>query len=255
MESLNFKLYGTGEPLLVLHGLFGTLDNWQTLGKKLADNYAVYLIDQRNHGRSPHIEGLDYKLMAADLSQFMEEHYLAKAHVLGHSMGGKTAMQFAFDHGDKVDKLIVVDIAPKAYKGGHEAILHAMRTLPIQTIETRKQADEHLHQAGIAQLGIRQFLLKNLTRDPKGGYRWKMNFSEIDNNYPNILANIEMTAPHQGETLFIRGDRSDYILPTDGDLIRSYFPKAHLVSIEKAGHWVHAEEPQALLEVMMEFLD
>jgi pimeloyl-ACP methyl ester carboxylesterase len=254
MMTLNFKLYGTGEPLLVLHGLFGTLDNWQTVGKKLAENYAVYLIDQRNHGRSPHVAGLDYQLMADDLANFMDAHYLEKAHVLGHSMGGKAAMQFAFNHGERLDKLIVVDMAPKPYQGGHETILAAIRTLPVQTIENRKQADMHLHEAGIAQVGIRQFLLKNLSRDPEGGYRWKMNFSEIDQNYANVLANIEMTTPHAGETLFIRGDRSDYILPTDGELIRSYFPKAHVVAIENAGHWVHAEQPQALLEVVEEFL-
>lgn len=254
MTSLNFKLYGTGEPLLVLHGLFGTLDNWQTIGKQLAEHYAVYLIDQRNHGRSPHLVGMNYSLMASDLANFMQEHYLDKAHVLGHSMGGKTAMQFAFDFPDRLNKLIVVDMAPKKYVGGHEEILAALRQLPIMELENRKDADQQLHQLGIESFGVRQFLLKNLTRQPEGGYEWKMNFPEIDRHYERILANVENTQPYNGETLFIRGERSDYILAEDENLLRSYFPNMRLKTIEKAGHWVHAEQPEALLRIVKEFL-
>lgn len=238
-----------------MHGLFGTLDNWQTIGRQLAEDYAVYLIDQRNHGRSPHLEGMNYELMANDLANFMEEHSLEKAHVLGHSMGGKTAMQFAFNFPERLQKLIVVDMAPKKYVGGHEEILAALRALPVADLESRKDADQQLHQLGIGNFSVRQFLLKNLTRQSEGGYEWKMNFAEIDKHYEHILDNIENTTTYDGETLFIRGERSDYILPEDGELLRSYFPNAQLKTIKKAGHWVHAEQPDVLLDLVKAFLE
>lgn len=254
MIELNYKSFGQGDAIIILHGLFGTLDNWQTIAKQLSKEYYVFLIDQRNHGRSPHVEGFDYQLMAEDLHQFMEQNWIHQAHIIGHSMGGKTAMQFALEYEDMVNKLIVVDIAPKAYQGGHELILNALRNFPLQTIASRKEAEAFLLEQGIIDLGVRQFLLKNLTRSKSGGYQWKMNFVEIDKNYQNILANINSNEQFDGDSLFIRGSKSNYIQDDDFPQIQKYFPNAQLSSVEDAGHWVHAEKPTELLNLVTNFL-
>ncbi|MEL6845484.1 MAG: alpha/beta fold hydrolase, partial [Bacteroidota bacterium] len=144
--QLNFKTFGQGDPIIILHGLFGTLDNWQTIARQLAEQYSVYILDQRNHGRSPHVDAISYPLMAEDLVQFMESQWIYKASIIGHSMGGKTAMQFACDNPDMVEKLIVVDIAPKTYAGNHELIFDALLSLDMDGLTSRKQADELLEQ-------------------------------------------------------------------------------------------------------------
>jgi pimeloyl-ACP methyl ester carboxylesterase len=255
MLELNYKTFGQGEPLIILHGLFGTLDNWQTLGKKLAEHYTVYLVDQRNHGRSPHDEAHTYTAMAEDLHHFMESHWIFKAHILGHSMGGKTAMAFAQHYPDMVDKLIVVDIAPKAYTGGHEEIFKALQSLDLSAIDSRGAAEDML-EAQIKSLGIRQFLLKNLTRSKSGAYRWKMNLDALWNHYADILDALPgQHAPFEGPTLFVRGGRSDYIQDSDLPDLEAHFPNYQLKTIEKAGHWVHAEAPKALLEALESFLE
>ena len=187
--ELNYKSFGEGYPIIILHGLFGTLDNWQTIAKKLAANYSVYIVDQRNHGRSPHNAIFDYAVMADDLQVFMENQWIYEAHIIGHSMGGKTAMQFALTFPDLVNQLVVVDIAPKAYEGGHQAIFEALFSLDLSVIRNRKQADAILKEQ-VPDFGVRQFLLKNLTNDKKGGYKWKMNLPVIYQNYEQILAAI-----------------------------------------------------------------
>ncbi|MEL6719893.1 MAG: alpha/beta fold hydrolase [Bacteroidota bacterium] len=256
MIQLNHKAFGQGDAIVILHGLFGTLDNWQTLAKKLAETYYVFLVDLRNHGRSPHVEGMSYPLMANDLKDFLEQNWIHQAHIIGHSMGGKTAMQFALEYPDVVDKLVVVDIAPKAYQGGHELILSALRNFPITEVKNRKEVEQILLEAGVQELGVRQFLLKNLTRSKEGGYEWKMNFPEIDKYYNNILDNIKVddTSIFEEETLFVRGANSNYIQDEDIANIQSLFPKAQLETIPQAGHWVHAEQPQALLSLLNDFL-
>ncbi len=254
MLTLNHKSFGQGDPIVILHGLFGTLDNWQTVGKRLAEEYAVYLIDQRNHGRSPHVEGLSYPLMAEDLQAFLESNWIYKAHIIGHSMGGKVAMQFALEYPDMVDKLVVVDIAPKAYKGGHELIFKALLGLDLEQLEGRKHADAQLAEMGIEEFGVRQFLLKNLTRTKEGGYRWKMNLSEIHKHYADILQNIDSEASYEGDALFIRGGKSKYIQDEDWGLVLEKFSNAQLQTVEQAGHWVHAEAPDDLLSHIQHFL-
>lgn len=253
MLSLNYKTYGQGNPIIILHGLFGTLDNWQTIARQLSEEYLVYLVDQRNHGRSPHTEDFDYSLMAEDLKDFMESEGMSQATIIGHSMGGKTAMQFAVTYPEMVTSLVVVDIAPKAYKGGHQEIFDALRSLDLKKVENRKMADEQLMVA-ITDFGVRQFLLKNLTRDKEGGYRWKMNLPAIYKNYQNILANILLDEPYTEASLFISGARSGYIKEEDESLIKSIFPKAEIVTIPEAGHWVHAEAPKALLSAFANFM-
>lgn len=253
--QLNYKTFGAGDPLIILHGLFGTLDNWQTVAKQLSDTFMVYIIDQRNHGRSPHVDHITYPAMAQDLHEFMESNWIHKAHVLGHSMGGKTAMQLAMDYPEMIDKLLVVDIAPKAYEAGHNAIFEALLSVDLSKVSTRTEADAQL-QALVPELGIRQFLLKNLTRDKENGaYKWKMNLPVIYSDYPKIIEGLDTTDVFEGETLFIRGGKSDYILPEDEVEIKTYFPEAKIETIEQAGHWVHAEAPKDLLDLVRQFLD
>lgn len=252
--DLNYKEFGKGDPLIILHGLFGTLDNWQTIAKQLAEHYWVFIVDQRNHGKSPHHEELSYPLMAEDLHNFMEAKWIPRAHIMGHSMGGKTAMQFALTYPDMVDKLIVVDIAPGENPRGHDLIFAGLQSLKLDLITSRGEADEQL-EASIKEFGIRQFLLKNLTRNKSGGYRWKMNLPAIHENYTNILAAINHDIPYDGDSLFISGENSDYITETSKTIIHSLFPEAEIKTIADAGHWVHADQPAALLETVRAFLD
>ncbi len=255
--NLNYKTFGQGEPLLILHGMFGTLDNWQTVGKQLAEHFTVYLLDQRNHGRSPHHDEMNYAALSEDLRYFMESHWIFKAHIMGHSMGGKTAMQFALDHPDMTDKLIIVDIAPKRYAGGHESILNAIMALDLSQLTQRQDAENFL----TAQLpqeppSTVQFLMKNLSRNKDGAFEWKMNFRAIYNHYQEILENVKPTyhAHFEGDTLFLRGSRSSYILDEDQAAIASLFPQARLETIAHAGHWVHADQPEQLLQAVRQFL-
>ncbi len=251
--ELNYKEFGQGDPIIILHGMFGTLDNWQTIAKQLAETNTVYIIDQRNHGRSPHTDEMDYVLMAEDLKNFMEANWIYSAIIIGHSMGGKTAMQFALEYPDMVEKLIVVDIAPKAYEGGHALIFEALFSVDINALESRKEADVIL-QEKIPDFGVRQFLLKNLSRNKKGGYQWKMNLNAIYNAYSTILGNVSGDIPVDVPTLFIRGGKSDYILDTDEALLKEYFSDSTLSTVENAGHWVHAETPKELLNLVKNFV-
>lgn len=254
MIELNYKTFGQGDPIIILHGLFGTLDNWQTIAKQLAENYSVYIIDLRNHGRSPHAEPFDYPTMAADLQTFMESHWIYKAHIIGHSMGGKVAMQLALDYPDMVTKLVVVDIAPKTYASGHDLIFDALLGLDLKNIKNRKEADAAL-KVKIPDFGVRQFLLKNLSKNKTSGfYEWKMNLPVIHDSYDKILENLDTDDTFDDETLFIKGEKSDYIQDDDLSLLQTYFPDAVLKTVKDAGHWVHAEQPEALLEMVGDFL-
>lgn len=239
---------------MVLHGLFGMLDNWQTIGRKLSDDYMVYLIDQRNHGKSPHLPSISYPLMADDLNEFAEKNWIHHSFVLGHSMGGKTAMQYALAHPDQVEKLIVIDIAPKAYTGNHFQIFEALFAVDLNLIKDRREAEGVLAKY-IDEPGVRQFLLKNLSRQKTGGFRWKMNLEAIHQDYSNILAGLECVHPYEGETLFIRGGRSNYVSESDFSDIQKCFPHSQLITIPDSGHWVHAEAPDALLKEIKAFLE
>lgn len=248
--ELNYKSFGKGDPIIILHGLFGMLDNWQTIAKQLAEQYTVYIVDQRNHGRSPHRPEMNYRLMAEDLKEFMESHWIFKSHIVGHSMGGKTAMQFALDYPDMVDKLVVIDIAPKAYADGHTPIFEALMELDLPKLESRSQADKQLRQR-ISDYGVRQFLLKNLARSNAGGFRWKMNLPVIYENYDNVLEATVGDRPFEGRALFVKGSRSPYIQTEDEAQIRKLFPRARIEIVGNAGHWVHAERPAALLALLL----
>ncbi len=252
--QLNFKALGQGPPLIILHGLFGMLDNWQTIAKVLEANYSLYLIDQRNHGKSPHTAEHSYKLMAADLKDFMLQQGIPKSSILGHSMGGKTAMQFAFDYPEAIDKLIVVDMGIKPYKGGHDTIFDALQSVKVDLIHSRNEAEQQL-SGFIHNQGIKQFLLKNLTRNADGKYSWKFNLEALFNNYDeNILCGVTSDYPFDGDTLFVRGEQSDYILDADWPQIQNLFPLATLTTIADAGHWVHGDNPIELIKCIKSFL-
>ncbi len=251
MIKLNYKTYGEGEPLIILHGLFGMLDNWSTIARRLGEFFQVFTIDLRNHGKSPHHPAMDYSIMAADIADFVESHQLKTIHVVGHSMGGKVAMQFAINYPHHLNKLLVVDIAPNAYKGNHAAIFKAFKSLDLPTINSRKQADEALKNI-LPDFSVRQFILKNLARNKDGQYFWRPAVDFIHNNYTNILSAIE--GSYDGHTLFIKGEQSNYI-QSDADLsIQKQFHFAQLEVIKDAGHWIHAEQPVAFFETVKPFL-
>jgi len=252
--ELNYKTFGQGPPLIILHGLFGTLDNWQTLAKRFAEHYSVYIVDQRNHGKSPHDSEMSYPLLAEDLRNFMESKWMFKAHILGHSMGGKAAMQFALQFPDFVDHLIIVDMHPRANEGGHELIFDAMLSLELDKLKSRKEADQLLAEK-ITDFGVRQFLLKNLSRDKENdSYRWKMNLKVLHKHYAAILAAVASEEAFDGPTLFIKGERSDYIIADHWEEVLQPFPNASLQTISDAGHWVHADAPEELEKIVLTFL-
>lgn len=253
MISLNFKEFGQGEPVIILHGLFGMLDNWQTIGRQLGEHFSVYIIDQRNHGRSPHTDDFSYPILADDLQHFMEANWMYQAHIIGHSMGGKTAMQFAMQYPDMLKSLHVIDIAPKKYSGGHELIMDTLKEIDLTKVQDRKEAESFM-MSRIPEFGTRQFLLKNLTRNESNGdFEWKMNLPILQREYDNILDNIS-EGVFEGETHFYRGDKSDYITNEDIASMKEKFPNMTLDTIENAGHWVHAEQPKALYQLLEGYL-
>ncbi len=240
-------------PVIILHGVFGTSDNWQTFGKALAERRRVVLVDQRNHGQSPHSTEFNYPAMADDLKMLIEQEQLNDPVVLGHSMGGKTAMFFAVQHPALLSKLIVVDIAPRAYSPHHQAVLDAFAAVDIDHIQSRTEAEDQMKPL-VAERGVRQFLLKNLQRTDDG-FAWKLNLPVIRDNIEAVGAAVPNDEAIEIPALFVRGAKSDYIQEEDQELIKRIFPQARTINIEKAGHWVHAEQPNALLEAVNNFLD
>lgn len=254
MTTLNFKTYGQGEPIVILHGMFGMLDNWQLIAKRLSEQYMIFVVDLRNHGRSPHTDEFGYDAMVEDLHKFMEDNWLHHAHLIGHSMGGKVVMQFALEYPDMVDKLVVVDIAPKNYEGNHGEIIDALMAMPLAEIKNRAEAEAFLRTRIEGESTI-QFLLKNLSREKEGGYRWKMNLPVIVKHYREILGNKESAEEFEGTTLFIKGEKSDYIDLSEFPSFKKNFVHAELAIVEDAGHWVHAEQPERFLAVLNNFLE
>ncbi|MDB4088379.1 alpha/beta fold hydrolase [Flavobacteriales bacterium] len=252
--KLNFKKFGEGNPIFILHGLFGSLDNWQTLGKKIAENNTVYLVDLRNHGKSPHSDSFSYLDMVNDVAELIEDEGLEKVTIIGHSMGGKTAMTFAAEYPQYLNKLIVVDIAPKNYPPHHQEIIDALYSLDLPLLKSRREADEVMSKS-IKTDGTRLFLLKNLNREKEGGYSWKMNLDMLSKEIEKVIDITLIPFPIQIPTLFIRGGDSGYILDSDFDKIEALFPSSDIETIEGSGHWVHAEKPKELLELISEFLD
>jgi esterase len=251
--QLHYRTYGRGWPLIVLHGLCGSLDNWHPISQRLAAHVQVFAVDLRNHGLSPVSPKMDYPVMAGDLAEFCREHAIARAHVLGHSMGGKTAMSFALAFPERVRSLLIVDVAPRAGQAAHEDVFRALLAVDLKSCATRLQIEHRLASA-IPDAGMRRFLLKNLTRDSRGAYAWRSGLRHIFHNYASLTAAVPATGVCDRPALFIRGDRSDYIRDADAPDIRRRFPRAEIRTIRDAGHWVHADAPGAFLEVVEAFL-
>ena len=251
--DLHFQATGAGTPLVMLHGLFGASDNWRPVAARLADRFHVFAVDQRNHGQSPHAADMDYPRMADDLNEFMTARGLDRAHVLGHSMGGKTAMQFALQYPGRVERLVVADMAPRLYPREYDPIMAALLALNLGSFTNRTQMEEALAPA-VPNLALRRFLLKNLGRDGLGGFYWKINLEGIADNYRHLVTPISAATPFAGPVLFLRGEQSDYVRPEDEPLIRALFPAAEIQTLAGAGHWLHADQPDEFARRVGEFL-
>ncbi|WP_255594281.1 alpha/beta fold hydrolase [Pontibacter sp. HSC-14F20] len=253
--KLHYKEMGHGQPLLILHGLFGTLDNWATLAKRLSEHYNVFLVDLRNHGRSPHSEEHDYDAMAEDVLHLVDDLQIPTPAIMGHSMGGKVAMNYALKYPTRLTKLIVVDIAPKAYPPHHDEIIDALQSVDISSVTSRGEVDKQLAKT-ISQEDVRLFLMKNLYRKEDNTFGWRMNLDAIEKNYDKIAAPITSDIPFKKNTLFIKGGRSRYILPEDVyGTIEHLFTLVEVETIPEAGHWVHAEAPDKVYDLVTRFLD
>ena len=250
--SLNFKKFGEGEPLIILHGLMGMLDNWQTQAKALSENFEVYLIDQRNHGKSFHSDEHNYSVLAEDLFGFIYENQLHDVNLLGHSMGGKVVMKFAQNNPHLVNKLIVADIAPRHYPVHHQHLLDVLLSINLNGIKRRQEVSE-LMERNIENKVIVLFLLKNLYWIERGKLAWRFNLKSIKRNISLVSDEIK-DKPYDGEALFVGGSNSSYISEPDHVDIKEYFPNSRINMINKAGHWLHADQPKEFLRICTEFL-
>lgn len=249
--KLHHRELGSGQPMIILHGLFGFSDNWQTHAKKFEDYYRVILVDLRNHGHSDWSDEFSYELMVKDLKELCDDLGLKNILLIGHSMGGKVAMLFAQKHKELLDKLVVVDIGVKAYPMHHQHILAGMHAIDLSKIKLRSEAEDILKQY-IDSDGVRQFLLKNLYWKEKGQLAWRMNLSVLEREMENILSTLpekEVMLP----TLFIRGELSNYILDEDIEQLEDQFPDSEIVTLKNAGHWVHAEAPEEFVDAVLGF--
>lgn len=250
--KLFFREAGTGRSLIILHGLFGSADNWYSLSKVFANHFRVYTVDQRNHGQSPHSDEHNYRVLTDDLAEFVADHQIDRPIVLGHSMGGKAAMNFAVAHPDKLSHLIVVDIMPKEYPLHHEHILAGLRAVNLQTLQSRSEAEEILKRT-IPSDAERQFLLKNLARNEQKGFEWKINLDALAANIDAMGAGLQFDGQFEGPTLMIKGASSRYYKPGDENMVARYFPNTTWVTLD-TGHWVQAEKPQEFAAAVMQFL-
>ena len=261
--KLSYSKYGeAGPPLVILHGLYGSSDNWVSIAREFSDRFEVFVPDQRNHGDSPHDEVHNYRVMADDLCSFLDEHNIEKATILGHSMGGKTAMLFAMECPERIESLVVVDIAPVPYHelaadsriaANHAKMIDAMMKVDIGSAESREEVSKAL-STEIGSERVRMFLLKNLTRDKQQGFRWKINLPVLRKSLDEIMDGLpyEEVIKKGGlkgfPVLFVRGEKSDYIGPEHQSTIKKIFPTAEIVAIPNAGHWLHAEQPDLFLK-------
>jgi esterase len=254
--QLHYQSLGQGQPLVLLHGLFGSGDNWGTVAKHFSQHYQVISVDLRNHGKSPHSDSQSYADMADDLLELCDALGLDSIHLLGHSMGGKVALQFATQHPDRVKKLIVVDMAPRAYADAHTHLIDAMLAVDLSTLQSRSEVDKALSNK-IPEAMVRQFLLMNLvksdTNQSKANLAWRINLPAIKTNYPNLSAAVCEHVRYEKPCLFIRGEHSDYVQGHDIAEIKAMFTQAQFVDLP-TGHWVHAEQPKAFIAAVEEFL-
>lgn len=253
--KLAYREFGSGQPLIILHGLFGQSDNWNTLAKRFAESgFRVFTVDQRNHGLSPHSDIWSYQAMAEDLKEFIEEHQLLNPILLGHSMGGKTVMFFEMLFPGIANKIVVADIAPKVYEPHHDLVLKALNAVDFTEINTRKDAENIMNEY-ISDFGTKQFLLKNIywKEDESKQMAWRFNLPVICKEYNIVSVNIP-DGISRVDTLFVRGEKSNYVLDSDLPNIEKHFPNYKLTTIPNAGHWVHAEKPEEFFNSVLEFI-
>ena len=252
--TLHSNIIGEGKPFIILHGFLGMGDNWKTLAKHFSEsNFEVHLVDQRNHGRSFHSDDFDYELLAEDLKAYCQTNNLEDIVLLGHSMGGKTAMLFAAKYPELVRKLIVADISPRYYPVHHDAILEGLSQLDFSEIKTRGAADKVLSNY-VTDTGTRMFLLKNLYWVEKGQLGLRINLKSLKENISEVGEALPVHATFNKDTLFLRGDRSEYIAEADETIIHRHFPNAKIITISNAGHWLHAENPKGFYKAVMNFV-
>ena len=251
--KLFIRKYGSaGDALVILHGLFGSSDNWITIGKRLAGTYTVFLLDQRNHGKSPHHPVMTYDSMSEDLYEFLTDYSIRQIHLIGHSMGGKTAMQFTIEYPHRVKSLVILDISPKDYAITHDRIIDYLSTIDPAKITTRKEADQKLSQ-WIEDKSLRQFLLKNLQLHEQSKFVWRINMPVIRKNLKQISSNPLSNKQYTGPVLFIRGEKSNYIISDDFPRIKLYFPNCEIQAVAGASHWLHAENPMWFIRWFIPF--
>lgn len=251
---LHANIIGDGRPLIILHGFLGMSDNWKTLGTQFsALGFQVHLVDQRNHGRSFHDDAFSYEVLAEDLKHYCDEHHLSEIVLLGHSMGGKTGMLFATQYPELVSKLIVADISPRFYPVHHDAILEGLSALNFDKIGSRGQADKILSDY-VSDVGTRMFLLKNLYWIEKGKLALRINLKILKDEVGEVGESLPSYSRFEKEALFLRGDRSEYIGVGDEPIIKNHFSKSEIVTITNAGHWLHAENPEAFFKAVKRFI-
>lgn len=250
--KLYYEVFGdeAAAPLIILHGFLASSRNWRSVAKALANSYRVYVLDQRNHGASPQVEVMDYPAMAEDVVRFMDQLCLSSAHIVGHSMGGKVAMWLALHDPERIRGLIVVDIAPVAYRHSFTPVIHALQQLPLDQLSNRKQAEEHLAPA-IPDLGFRQFLLQNLLlRD--GRYYWRINLDIVRQTAHHIVGFPQPQVDRfEFPALFVAGEHSNYV---NSEVVLEWFPKAKIAVIPQTGHWLYVEAPDTFCRLVNEWL-
>jgi esterase len=254
MKILHSIILGEGKPLLILHGFLGMSDNWKTLGHQFSENgFQVHLIDQRNHGKSFHSEEFNYRVMVEDIFNYSTHYQLKNISLIGHSMGGKTAMFFATAYPQLMDKLIILDMAPKYYPQHHQKILEGLNAINFNTINSRSEVDEILSKY-VPDFSTRQFLLKNLYWKDKNKMAFRFYLNSLTKNSEEMGEALPEASRYQGKTLFLKGERSNYITKEDEHLIKRHFPNAVIDEVKNAGHWIHAEQPKAFLSKSLHFL-
>lgn len=254
--KLFFRQYGEEQPVIILHGIFGISDNWVSIGRRLSEQFEVYIPDQRNHGQSPHSNTFNYYSLVDDLYEFIEDHQIINPILIGHSMGGKVAMNFALENPGKVDKMIIVDMSMREYpaRQEHMEIIHAMREVDFDQVSSREEVDEIISRSVQSQR-VRLFIMKNLYRIGQSRLAWRLNIESIYNNIENVFVAVDSPYTFEKPVLFVNGGSSDYVKKEDHQPILQKFPKAVFKTIEGASHWVHADKPDELCKAFSEFLD